>query len=260
MANNFPVELNKNLSEIPLNDIQLEGKFNTVLKTPGLGTALYVDTVNLMVSSTSSAPVKVNFGTTLNGVFSAPNYDYSFPEMNVGTNLTIPVKKIFKYGEALFIQRPSSETVGNVWAVMSSYLISGDTNFKAKNVIYYFGDSVANLDAYITRVGGHMFNTAKLAVNTVGYDARMIADYMSGKTSTDLVNSLKNGLKIVRQADMILFMHGINDAYQGTTNAVWQANLEYMINWRDVNYPSSKLVFWIDDVFVGNEASKLHVG
>lgn len=243
MANNFPIDVKKQLGDIPLNDIQLEGDYRQFLKTPGLGTALYIDSVTIISNSSTSAPVNTNYGTLLNGIFVPSQYDSGTFLMGANTSITIPIRKIFKYGESLFVQRASNETVGNITSIQSAYLISEDINWGAKNVMYFFGDSVANLDSYITRVGGHMFNTAKLAVNTIGYDARMIADSMSGKTSTDLVNSLKNGLKIVRQADIILFMHGINDAYQGTTDAVWRSNLEYMISWRNINYPNSKLVF-----------------
>lgn len=241
--NTLQVQVNKGLSDIPVMDIQLEGKYLVNLKTPGLGSSLYVDGVTILSASASANAVLFNFGTTLGGAFVASAYESSIASMAPNSSVFIPIKKILKYGEALFIQRASSETVGTISAIINGYLISGDTNFSAKNVMYFLGDSVANLDGYITRVGGHMFNTAKLAVNTIEYDARLIADTMSGKTSTDLVNSLKNGLKIVRQADIILFMHGINDAYQGTTDAVWRTNLEYMISWRNINYPKSKLVF-----------------
>jgi lysophospholipase L1-like esterase len=239
---NFPVQVNKQLGDVPLNDIQLEGKMLFTLKTPGLGSALYVDSVIVMATSPTNAPVKFNFGTALNGSFVAGQYEGPSAFIGANTSIQIPVKKIFKYGESLFIQKSTDESVGIISFIANSYKISEDINFAAKNVIYCLGDSVANLDGYISRVGGHMFNVAKLSVNTIGYNSRMIADSMSGKSSTDLVNSLKNGLKVVRQADVILFMHGINDAYQNTTDANWRLNLEYMINWRNLNYPKSKLV------------------
>jgi len=237
------MQINKDLSEIPLNDIQLEGSFLVTKKTPGLGHALYVDSVTLVPATFLTDPsVGVNFGMTLNSEFIGDKYDYVTYYVGQSGTVTIPMKKILKYGEAVYVIKATAETEGNVTAIISAYLISADTNWAAKNVMYCFGDSVANLSSYITRVGGHMFNTAKLAVNTVGYDARMIADSMSGKTSTDFVNALKNGLKLVRQSNMILFMYGINDAYQGTTDATWQANIEYMIAWRNINYPDAKLV------------------
>ena len=196
--------------------------------------------------------IDVSIGVTMNGGFDFPaTLDYYATSLKLiaGATMTIELNKLLQQGEALFVSRATTEINGAIGVVTTGYRVSADTNFKAKRVIYGLGDSIANPSSYVTRYNGHMWNIAKLEVNKSianggkAYDARLAFDSMSGKTSTDLVNTLKAGRKVIDQADVILFQHGVNDAYQGTTDLVWNQNLQYMIDWRDANYPNAKLVF-----------------
>ena len=196
--------------------------------------------------------VDISVGVTMNGGFDFPaTLDYYATNIKLkgGETITFELNKLLQPGEAIYVERASNEYNGNIRVLTTAYRLAGDSNFKAKKVIYGLGDSIANPSSYVTRYNGHMWNIAKLEVNKSvanggkAYDARLVVDSMSGKTSTDLVNTLKAGRKVIDQADVILFMHGVNDAYQGTTDLVWNQNLQYMIDWRDANYPNSKLVF-----------------
>jgi len=195
-------------------------------------------------------PIEYNIGTLKGGLFESDNYSFYAGKISVNSSIVLQVDKILQQGEQLLLQKGTNEKNGDINYVVSGYKISADTNFDAERVMYCLGDSIANLSSYVNRFGGHMHWQARTALNAIrinpydkGYDCRIVSDSMSGKNSTDLVNDLKAGMKIIRRANLILFQHGINDAYQGTSDGAWNANLTYMIAWRDANYPDAKLVF-----------------
>lgn len=206
-----------------------------------LGVAIAVgDTI---IKEASSQPLQISFGTTYKGGFVTDQYTYSNKHVPINTSVTIPVDKLFSPSESLLIQVSSPEKDGFVSYDVSAYRVNADVNFNATYVVYALGDSTANPGGYIGEVGGHMHSVAVKSMNDGGGDYRLTTDQMSGKTSSHLIDSLKDGMKIIPQANLILFQHGINDAFQGTTDEEWGDNLDYMIWWRDRNYPDAKLVF-----------------
>ena len=224
------------------------GVYDLITLSYSLGVAIGIG--DTLLQGSQSKQVLAYLGTTLGGVFVGDDYTYAPYYLNEGSSITLPVNKILQQGEALFVQAANGEKNGGINMAISGFKISADTNFSASKVMYCLGDSIANLSGYVTRYGGHMHWQARTALNALrngvypnGYDCRIVSDSMSGKTSIDLISSLKTGMKVIRKADLILFQHGVNDAYQGTTDAVWNANLAYMIAWRDTNYPGAKLVF-----------------
>jgi lysophospholipase L1-like esterase len=202
-----------------------------------------IDAGDTIVKRNSTKQIQYNIGTTLNAGYITNQYqNYSANFISPNASVNFEINKILNPNEALLIQKSNVELAGTVSVTTVGYTINSDTNFNASEVIYSFGDSVRNPSGYIDRYNGHMDNIAKLQVNDAGRDFRLVSDYMSGKTSSDLIVTLKSGQKIINQADLIIFNHGINDAYQGTTDQEWQDNIDFFIKWCRRYYPNSNIL------------------
>lgn len=190
----------------------------------------------------SDEPVSINIGTMLNSQFLSRDYSSATLKLMPGSSVIIPVNALLKFGEGLLLQRSTTELKNDVSFMTHSYLISNDLNFDA-DVIYIHGDSVANLSSYVDKFDGHFYNVAKLHLNDNYYNYRCVSKSHAGKTSTFTIDLLKQGLNVIPNANILIFAHGINDAYQNTTDSKWHENLTYFIKWRDRNYPDTKLLF-----------------
>lgn len=193
----------------------------------------------------------VFLGTTFDGGFVTDLYAFTSLKLPINTAITIPIKMLLTNKEAIYLKQDNAEPAANVQLIVNGIELMGDANFHAPKVIYSLGHSVADLSAYVSRFDGHMFNIAKGKLNENGLKYRIVGDTMPGLTSTQLIDTLKEGRKIVTQSDILIFNHGINDAFQNTTDQQWQENIAYFIAWGKKYYPKSVIVL-LGDIKVSN--------
>ena len=184
----------------------------------------------------------ISVGTSFDNAFVTDKYAVTNIDLPANTAINIPFETILTYNEAIFFNEASGQPFANIEKVIQGIEIMGDANFQAPKVIYALGDSVMNFSNYINRFDGHFINIAKNHLNRNGLIYRATGDSMSGKTSTQLIETLKAGRKVITQADIVIFNHGINDAYQGTSDQEWSENIQYFIDWCKMFYKGAKII------------------
>lgn len=175
-----------------------------------------------------------------------------------GGVITIPLKFVTPAG---FVGSIGLSTIisgtPQLRGIVNGIAITADLNFNADKVIMWIGDSVSRG----TSMGGTTFNDQNwtAAVNPFdhfsfqvrnhfqrrGYDVRLINKSMGSYKSTDATALIKFGWYDVDQVDCIFYQMGINDTGIGTptSNAVFNANLDAIIDYRDRIHPNAKVVF-----------------
>jgi lysophospholipase L1-like esterase len=178
--------------------------------------------------------------------------------MKSGTQITIPIRYITDAGYIgnLGITEVLTGTP-RLRGTINGMSITADLNFGADKVIMWIGDSVARG----TTIGGTIFDATGNYATAVspfdhfafqvrnhfqrrGQDVRLVNKSMGGYSSVTANGLVKFGWYDIDQVDCIFYQMGINDTSgTPTSDTVFNANLDNIIDLRDRMYPNAKIVF-----------------
>jgi lysophospholipase L1-like esterase len=178
--------------------------------------------------------------------------------MKSGTQITIPLRYITDAGYigSLGISEVVSGTP-RLRGIINGISITADLNFGADKVIMWIGDSVSRG----TTLGGTIFDQTGNYATAVspfdhfafkvrnhfqrrGQDVRLVNKSMGSYSSVTANGLIKFGWYDIDQVDCIFYQMGINDTSgTPTSTAVFNANLNNVIDLRNRMFPKAKLVF-----------------
>lgn len=191
---------------------------------PGVGQARYLNTITL----SATRQVRLNFYTPRSDDDGSSNPFYGM-ELFIKEATPFHVNAIFCHGDAgnLNITGGDGESV-SVLAYATGWRLCGDTNFSAKRIMLWIGDSIPETGpgsaVSTTESDIYTFKARNYIRDTLGKDYRMVVRALGGTGAADAAKWQQRGAMDTmcpKRVNLLFYQMGMNDT--GDTTAALAA-------------------------------------
>jgi hypothetical protein len=182
---------------------------------PGVGQARYLNTITL----SASRPIRFNFYTPRSDDDGSANPYYGM-EAFVKDAVVFHINTIFCHGDAgnLNIAGGDGASV-SVVTFANGWRLCGDTNFSAKRIMLWIGDSIPETGPgsaiSTTESDIYTFKARNYIRDTLGKDYRMVVRSLGGTGAADAAKWQQRGAMDTmcpKRVNMLFYQMGVNDS------------------------------------------------
>ena len=214
----------------------------------GYGNGIFVTNVQMTVNSAIPVGVQLTINDQVEGS-TFETISQVFRNKILNQTINIPVNQYFRNFPVFtgYLENGDGTTTCKIDVNINGTVITDSNNIRGKNTILWVGDSISAMsglpqNAYAKKyeLHTHMVNDLFISKNK---DTRLAVVAKGGTNSSQGEIARKSGhFDYVKTPDYFFYHFGANDASQGVSSAVYNANVKSFIDWAKVKNSNAKII------------------